>query len=731
MSEQFIPSPVVLLAPTATTTPVPEEEEYYSSWSLFLVCLLLTISLLTSYYLQIKRIRAIHETLVAILAGMFVGLVVRLAPGTMIREMLTFKHTLFFNLLLPPIILNSGYELKQENFFRNFGSILTFAFLGTFISAVGVGVLVYIYSFLGLESLEVTLIECLIFGSTLSATDPVTILAIFNQYKVDPKLYTIIFGESLLNDAVSIVMYETLTQFHGTEIYISSIFHGIGIFLLSFSVSMALGVVFGLAMSLVLKHSSLNLYPGIESCLVALSAYTCYFFSNGLSMSGIVSLLFCGITLKHYAYHTMSRRTQRTTKYIFSTLAQLSENFIFIYLGLSLFTSPPSSTKVTNYVKPLFITITTVAVVFTRYAAVFPLSEAINFFHKHARGQRSEELPHSYQMMLFWAGLRGAVGVALAAGFKGENAQTLRITVLVVVVLTVIVFGGTTARMLEVLGIRTGVEDDGASDSEDEETRPWYRGRRNGNGGLSSWADEEDGGYLSSQQAASLGRMSRGRVGVHYGLPRSYNHQALAPTSPLNNNAIFSAASSDSYDSDVEVLPMAATSPLEPPSPSVKRFSRDTSALQGSASGSGAAGTAEEGKWFQALDERYLLPLFSNATASRTFHARKARRSSGLGFTSSGSRIDTPVDTDEEGEDSSELDLTTATPHAVRSPRYQSPSPMATNVDGAQEIPPAATMDESRLERGLASPMLRRDNFFAFVGYTFVYFTSDLAAISY
>ncbi len=68
-------------------------------------------------------------------------------------------------------------------------------------------VLVYLWSFLGLESLQVTLLECLIFGSTLSATDPVTILAIFNQYKVDPKLYTIIFGESRLNDAVSIVMY--------------------------------------------------------------------------------------------------------------------------------------------------------------------------------------------------------------------------------------------------------------------------------------------------------------------------------------------------------------------------------------------------------------------------------------------------------------------------------------------------------------------------------------------
>lgn len=68
--------------------PVAEEEEFYSSWSLFLVCVLLIISLWTSYYLQIKRIRAIHETLVSIVAGMVVGLVVRLAPGHEIREML-------------------------------------------------------------------------------------------------------------------------------------------------------------------------------------------------------------------------------------------------------------------------------------------------------------------------------------------------------------------------------------------------------------------------------------------------------------------------------------------------------------------------------------------------------------------------------------------------------------------------------------------------------------------
>ncbi|KAL1682227.1 Sodium/hydrogen exchanger family-domain-containing protein [Schizophyllum commune] len=645
-------------ASPSPSEPVAEDEEFYSSWSLFLVCCLLILSLWTSYYLQIKRIRAVHETLVSIFAGMAVGLIVRLAPGTMIREMLTFKHTLFFNLLLPPIILNSGYELKQDNFFRNFGSILTFAFLGTFISAVGVGVLVYIYSFLGLEHLDLTLIECLIFGSTLSATDPVTILAIFNQYKVDPKLYTVIFGESLLNDAVSIVMYETLSQFHGSEVYLGSIFHGIGIFLLSFSVSMALGVAFGLAMSLLLKHSALTHYPQIESCLVALSAYTCYFFSNGCQMSGIVSLLFCGITLKHYAYHTMSRRTQRATKYIFATLAQLSENFIFIYLGLALFTSAPVSEPVGHYVKPLFITITVVSVVFTRYAAVFPLSEAINFFHRHARGQRQEELPHSYQMMLFWAGLRGAVGVALAAGFQGPNAQIMRTTVLAVVVLTVLMFGGTTARMLEVLGIRTGVEDDSASTDEEEEipNRQWL-GRRSFSGSRAwpRYADDEPS-YLGSPRPST----SR--------FAQPYNHQnAPMPTSTSAPNAtatIFSS-SSESLDSDVgEVLPLASTAERDrlPPSASAPASPGGANSRRGS----------EDSKWFQALDERYLLPIFSNATASRTFHARRQRRA------------DAGHDL-EEGEEMGE---------------DMPPEP----APGGQV---AAVMDESRMERGLPSPSLR------------------------
>ncbi|KAJ8507501.1 hypothetical protein ONZ45_g10127 [Pleurotus djamor] len=705
--------------PIPTQEPIAEEEEFYSSWSLFLVCILLIISLWTSYYLQIKKIRAVHETLVSIVAGMVVGMMIRLAPGGMIRDMLTFKHTIFFNLLLPPIILNSGYELKQENFFRNFGSILTFAFAGTFVSAMGIGLLVYIYSFLGLESLDLSLIECLIFGSTLSATDPVTILAIFNQYKVDPKLYSVIFGESLLNDAVSIVMYETLSHFHGTEMdfHLGSVFHGIGLFLVSFSISLAIGVAFGLLTSLLLKHSYLRLYTHLETSLVALAAYTCYFFSNGLSMSnismsGIVALLFCGITLKHYAYHTMSRRTQRASKYIFQTLAGLSENFIFIYLGMALFTSSPKDEKVSSYFKPMFIIITTISAVFTRYIAVFPLAEAINFVHRHVRGQRSEELPHSYQMMLFWAGLRGAVGVALAAGFKGKNAGMLRTTVLVVVVLTVVMFGGTTARMLEVLGIRTGVEDEAATSSDEEDSARWLSSRR---GRWSGYVDDEPS-YLAGGRglSSSLTRGGRGRIGIHYPDRNYYNHHQNNP--PTYNQpspgipqgvpqGIFSAASSDSDSDDVgEVLPMATGPVPGGVGGDASRGGRSDGFVSGDAkNGNGRPNESNRGaeglpsqdsrEWFQSIDERYLLPLFSNATASRTFHARRARRvshqrtSSGLnrdmgdGF-ASGSV--TPMISDDEGYDGGrELELGGVGP-------------------SSRQI-----ADTRRADRGLNSPTLR------------------------
>ncbi|EJS42159.1 nhx1p [Saccharomyces arboricola H-6] len=489
----------------------PITEEMFSSWALFIMLLLLISALWSGYYLTQKRIRAVHETVLSIFYGMVIGLIIRMSPGHYIQDTVTFNSSYFFNVLLPPIILNSGYELNQVNFFNNMVSILIFAIPGTFISAVVIGMILYVWTFLGLESINISFADAMSVGATLSATDPVTILSIFNAYKVDPKLYTIIFGESLLNDAISIVMFETCQKFHGQPATFSSIFEGAGLFLMTFSVSLLIGVLIGILVALLLKHTHIRRYPEIESCLILLIAYESYFFSNGCHMSGIVSLLFCGITLKHYAYYNMSKRSQITIKYIFQLLARLSENFIFIYLGLELFT------EVELVYKPLLIIVAAISICVARWCSVFPLSRFVNWIYrvKTIRSMTGitgenisvpDEMPYNYQMMTFWAGLRGAVGVALALGIQGEYKFTLLATVLVVVVLTVIIFGGTTAGMLEVLNIKTGCisEEDASDDEFDIEAPRAMNFMSSGmQAGLGQYSDNNSPDILTDQLAVS------------------------------------------------------------------------------------------------------------------------------------------------------------------------------------------------------------------------------------
>ena len=343
--------------------------------------------------------------------------------------------------------------------------------------------------------------------------------------------------------------------------------------------------------------------------------------------------------MKHYAYYNMSRRTQLTTKYMFSALAQLTENFIFIYLGLTLFT------ETTLYFKPLFILITVIGICAARWCAVFPLSRAINWFIRYRAKRRgmdvADELPYSYQVMLFWAGLRGAVGVALAAGLTGANGPTLQATILVVVVLTVIIFGGTTARMLEIMGIRTGVVEEIDSDDEfDIETATngtYYKSTGTGVGYLpqrkssgvppdknglrvNGGADSTHGSYSSgtpsvsppnrptSRNNSTVGQRERDAIQAQQSL------LARGDTTPSDEEEIYS---------DSDLPPAARTRPPRrkpsPPSRSATAGSSHQGTHQSAAgdvhmSASGAisqlfSGTAEEhAAWFTQLDEGFIKP---------------------------------------------------------------------------------------------------------------------------
>lgn len=119
--------------------------------------------------------------------------------------------TLFMLLLLPPIILESGFNMQKKPFIKNIGTILTFAFLGTCIAILSSSIMFYVFGLTPLTA-HFSIQESLAFGSLISSTDPVAVLAIFKEIDADINLYTTILGESIFNDAITIVLYNTVSE---------------------------------------------------------------------------------------------------------------------------------------------------------------------------------------------------------------------------------------------------------------------------------------------------------------------------------------------------------------------------------------------------------------------------------------------------------------------------------------------------------------------------------------
>jgi len=120
--------------------------------------------------------------------------------------------------------------MKRRKFFTNLGSIIWLAVAGTIISAFVTAACLW-----GLGKLqgffEITFTEALSFGALISATDPVTVLAIFQRLGAEINLYSVVFGESVLNDAVAIVLFETVVRYLSVPFTGHSLGHAVGDFM--------------------------------------------------------------------------------------------------------------------------------------------------------------------------------------------------------------------------------------------------------------------------------------------------------------------------------------------------------------------------------------------------------------------------------------------------------------------------------------------------------------------
>ena len=218
-----------------------EEEafEQLHHYGIFLLLLLLVFGLLIGWFLDIKEINWLPEAGACLIVGVIAGLVLEKNRAHETKNgykehehVFQFDTEFFFLFLLPPIILESGFnmsKMQRRKLFQNIGAVCALALAGALMSTMVIVGMMYaaggiahaVPTWATDAETGMTVLESMIFGSLVSATDPVTILAVFGKMGADRDLYVIVFGESVLNDAVAIVLYKTFSTFnpHNCERY--------------------------------------------------------------------------------------------------------------------------------------------------------------------------------------------------------------------------------------------------------------------------------------------------------------------------------------------------------------------------------------------------------------------------------------------------------------------------------------------------------------------------------
>lgn len=360
----------------------------------------------------------------------------------------------FFAVILPPIMFEAGYAINRPRFRKNFLYIMMTAFLGvvisTFISAIIMWACSSAYHGGGFESF----MQSLVYASVLSATDPVSVLATFQAVPVHPDLDTLIFGESALNDAVGIIMYRLTSALivPGAVLDGSTIGLAIGKVIGIFFGAWAIGILFGIIMALLLKWVPFRKRGSAhESGLVLGLAYCSYLLSNFFGLSGIISVMFCGIFCSEYVIPNLSHRGNENIETVLRTASLFMENLLFTFLGFGL----GGTTNVDRTVDAAVIAYTFLGIVLGRAVQICILVPICNLTRR-----RSEDMFNWREMaFMIYAGLRGGIAFVLTLELRETEylpeyyRQLCLGTTLVLIFISVVFIGGGTARTMKILKV--------------------------------------------------------------------------------------------------------------------------------------------------------------------------------------------------------------------------------------------------------------------------------------
>lgn len=309
---------------------------------------------------------------------------------------------LIFHVLLPPLLFEAAFNLNANELKENSKPILIYAVIGVIIAVFITGFLLQSsFTLFGIDD-HMPLIACLLFGAVISSTDPISVLAIFKQLGVPKRLSSIIEGESLFNDGISVVVYGIIlsaivTQTHfelveGIKEFVSVAFGGA-------IIGTILGLTFSRITALVDDHL-------IEITLTTILTYLAYITAEYFEASGVISVIAAGLMVGSYGTKIgMSPTTRVSVKDFWDYIAFVINSVVFFIIGLEV----GIVNLFTNF---HYIVIAIASVLIGRTVSILLLTPLI--------GKIDKRISFKWQAIFIWGGVRGALAMALALAIPKE-----------------------------------------------------------------------------------------------------------------------------------------------------------------------------------------------------------------------------------------------------------------------------------------------------------------------
>jgi CPA1 family monovalent cation:H+ antiporter len=362
-----------------------------------------------------------------VVVGMGVALLSRISLFSFVDDFVLTPEVLLY-VFLPILLFESAYNIKYREIMRNAYSIGLLSVVSLVISSVVIGAA--LYWLLAVLGMPVPFIVTLLFGSLISATDPVAVLALFKELGAPPRLTLIFEGESLFNDGTALALFLVVLGFalqqgvvdpaesrHALNLFdrafaalaapegAAALLKGALSFLLMIGVGILFGGLCGLFFSKVIAR--LENVEFVEITLTLILAHATFIFSEILNhyvlpVSGVIATTVAAMVVGNYGRYKISPRIEETMERFWAFIAFITNSMVFTMIGILIV-----SLGVKWQVMAVPIVLAIVVVMIARALSVYSVIVPLNAL------KLEEHIPRTWSHLLSWGSLRGSLAIIM------------------------------------------------------------------------------------------------------------------------------------------------------------------------------------------------------------------------------------------------------------------------------------------------------------------------------